>query len=172
MIGKHGLSFDMADIGRPTIYSQELVSLMCSRIAAGESVRQITSDPDMPAMATFFRWLNEKPDFKEQYAIAKELGAEALFADLLAIADDGTNDWMEKKGKDGKAIGYQVNGEAIGRSRLRVDTRKWYLSKVLPKLYGDKTTTEHTGSISLSSASDEELDAKLKALMNAASSPK
>lgn len=162
----------MADIGRPTIYSQELVSLMCSRIAAGESVRQITSDPDMPAMATFFRWLNEKPDFKEQYAIAKELGAEALFADLLAIADDGTNDWMEKKGKDGKAIGYQVNGEAIGRSRLRVDTRKWYLSKVLPKLYGDKTTTEHTGSISLSSASDEELDAKLKALMNAASSPK
>lgn len=38
-----------------------------------------------------------------------------------------------------------VDGDHIQRSRLRVDTRKWLLSKVLPKVYGDKSTTTHTG---------------------------
>ncbi len=37
-----------------------------------------------------------------------------------------------------------VNPEVIGRSRLRVDTRKWYLSKVLPKVYGDRTVIDAT----------------------------
>jgi hypothetical protein len=131
--------------GRPTKYTQKLAAEMCYRITEGQSVREICNDPEMPSMSAFFRWLNEKPEFKEQYAIAKELGAEALFADILSIADDGSNDYMEKLDKDGNAIGYQVNGEALGRSRLRVDARKWYLSKVLPKVYGDKVTQEITG---------------------------
>lgn len=129
--------------GRPTDYSAELVATMCDRITSGESVRSITRDESMPAMATFFRWLHEKPEFKEQYAIAKELGAEALFADILSIADDGSNDYMEKISQEGEAQGYQTNGEAIQRSRLRVDTRKWYLSKVLPKVYGEKQQIDH-----------------------------
>jgi hypothetical protein len=102
----------------------------------------------MPAMSTFFRWLNEKKEFREQYTIAKEMGAEALFTEIIDIADDGTNDYMEKLA-DGECIGYQTNGEVIARSRLRVDTRKWYLSKVLPKLYGDKQHVEHSGVIGL-----------------------
>mgnify|MGYP000941996517 CR=1 FL=1 len=151
-------------IGRPTDYNDDLVISMCERIASGESVRSITSDEEMPAMATFFRWLNEKPEFKEQYATAKELGAEALFAEIIGIADDGTNDLMEKIGKDGGAIGYQTNGEVIARSRLRVDTRKWYLSKVLPKVYGDKQTIENTHSFS--QIPDDELNNRIKALEN------
>jgi len=33
----------------------------------------------------------------------------------------------------------------MGRSRLRVDVRKWYLSKVLPKKFSDKLdlTSDH-----------------------------
>jgi len=31
-----------------------------------------------------------------------------------------------------------VDHEHIQRARLRVDTRKWILSKMLPKVYGDK----------------------------------
>ena len=131
--------------GRPTDYNADLVAKICERISEGESVRSIVRDDDMPAMATFFRWLHEKPEFKEQYATAKELGAEALFADILSIADDGTNDYVEKMSQEGEVVGYQTNGEAIQRSRLRVDTRKWYLSKVLPKVYGDKVTNELTG---------------------------
>jgi hypothetical protein len=39
----------------------------------------------------------------------------------------------------------EVDQEAINRSRLRVDTRKWLLAKLLPKVYGEKL--EHAGAI-------------------------
>lgn len=58
--------------------------------------------------------------------------------DIMDIADNGTNDFMEREDPDNP--GYAVNGEALGRSRLRVDTRKWFMSKVLPK-FKDKTET-------------------------------
>mgnify|MGYP000426269079 FL=1 len=34
---------------------------------------------------------------------------------------------------------------AVQRNRLRVDARKWLLSKMVPKKYGDKLVQEHTG---------------------------
>ena len=56
--------------------------------------------------------------------------------EILEIADNGANDWMERQGE--KDAGWQANGENLQRSRLRVDTRKWLLSKALPKFYGEK----------------------------------
>lgn len=63
--------------------------------------------------------------------------------ELLEVADDARNDWMERHGEED--AGWVVNGEHIQRSRLRVDTRKWMLSKALPKVFGDKVTQEHIG---------------------------
>ncbi len=62
--------------------------------------------------------------------------------EALEIADDGSNDWMKRQGEDGE-VHVIYDHEHIQRSRLRVDTRKWLLSKVLPKVYGDKP--QHTG---------------------------
>ena len=39
------------------------------------------------------------------------------------------------------------NREFVNRSKLRVDSRKWQLSKLLPKKYGEKQTIEHEGEI-------------------------
>jgi hypothetical protein len=64
-----------------------------------------------------------------------------LTEEILDIADDGSNDWMEKLDKDGKSVGWAVNGEAVQRSKLRVDARKWIASKLKPKKYGDKLDT-------------------------------
>jgi len=112
----------MADNGRPTIYNGELGIKICSRIAKGESLRSIVKDDKMPVSSTIFRWLLEedKKKFKEQYKEARNVQAELMFEELLEIADE--ND----------------DKETSNRSRLRVDTRKWYLSKVLPKKFGDK----------------------------------
>lgn len=129
--------------GRPTIYSQKLGEVICNRIAEGESVRDIVKDNKMPSSSTIFRWLldDSKKEFWEQYEKARNIQAELMFEELLNIADNGENDWVQRQGKD-EAEWWQQNGEAIQRSRLRVDTRKWYLSKVLPKKYGDKLTHE------------------------------
>jgi hypothetical protein len=66
-----------------------------------------------------------------------------LADELLEISDNGLNDWMERNGEGN--VGWLVNGEAIQRSKLRVDTRKWVASKLKPKKYGDRQTFEHTG---------------------------
>ena len=65
--------------------------------------------------------------------------------DILDIADDGTNDWMEKQDSEGSAAGWSFNGEHVQRSKLRVDARKWLMSKMKPKKYGEKVSQEITG---------------------------
>jgi hypothetical protein len=129
--------------------ADEIKAAICERIADGESLRQIIADEGMPASSTVFKWLNEDAQFSEQYARAREAQADALFDDLLGIADDGSNDWMERKNADGQNIGWQENGEALRRSALRIDARKWMIAKLQPKKYGEKVTQEHTGAVSV-----------------------
>jgi hypothetical protein len=94
--------------------------------------------------STIAGWMQD-PAFREQYARACDVRADALFEEMLEIADDGSNDWMERRNSDGTMIGWQENGEALRRSALRIDARKWMLGKMKPKVYGDKVTTEHSG---------------------------
>jgi hypothetical protein len=92
-----------------------------------------------------FRWLRTKDEFKQQYTKAKEESADALFEQILDIADDGSNDWVEQHSEDAGKAAYKVNGEAIQRSKLRVDTRKWMAGKMRPKKYGDKIEEKDQG---------------------------
>ncbi|MBY5821474.1 terminase small subunit protein [Rhizobium leguminosarum] len=119
-------------------YTEEMADKICERIANGESLKAICEDDDMPAKATVFKWLGAYPEFVDKYARAREVQADALFDEILSIADDGRNDWMEKKSLDGGNMGWQENGEALRRSQLRIDARKWMAGKLRPKKYSDK----------------------------------
>jgi hypothetical protein len=131
-----------AKVGRPSDYSPEIADLICERIADGESVRAICADDNMPSKSMVFRWLSAHEEFRDQYARAKEAQAEHMADEMLDIADDGSNDWMERRNADGST--YEVvNGEHIQRSRVRIDARKWLLSKLAPKKYGEKI--QHAG---------------------------
>lgn len=123
--------------GRPTIFDQELVGKILDRISDGESLRKICCDDAMPGQTTVYRWLRENEEFRQQYASARELQADTLFDETLDIADDATNDWMERHAEG--SVSWKENGEAIRRSQLRIDTRKWMAGKLKPKKYGDKT---------------------------------
>jgi len=90
----------------------------------------------MPSVDTVFRWFSAHPEFCEQYARAIASRADTLVEESLEIADDGRNDWMERN--DPNNPGYLANGEHIQRSKLRVDTRRWFASKLAPKKYGDR----------------------------------
>lgn len=133
--------------GRPTDFGEEIAAIICERLSLGESVRSICRDEAMPDKATVFRWLAKHESFRDHYADARGVQADALFDEILDIADDGSNDWMERKNADGANIGWTENGEALRRSALRVDARKWIVSKLLPKKYGDKQQIEHSGEI-------------------------
>jgi hypothetical protein len=150
--------------GRPTDYNEEIAAEICSQLADGLSLRTICLSDEMPNKSTVFLWLRKHPEFNDQYAKAKEESTDALFEEIIDIADDGSNDWMRKNNPDNE--GYITNGEALQRSRLRVDTRKWALSKLKPKKYGDRVHTEHSGEVThnmrdITEMSDEELEAEL-----------
>lgn len=130
---------------RQSEFTQEIADLICERIADGESLRSICADDAMPSTSTVCKWLSQQKPFSEQYARARELQADALFDEILEIVDDGLNDWIERKGDDGKTLGWIENGEALRRSALRVDARKWMAGKLQPKKYSEKHQLALTG---------------------------
>lgn len=117
--------------GRPSTFTQDTADLICERIADGASLRSICLKDDMPSKSTVFKWLGQQKTFADQYACAMEARADVLADEIIDIADDGSNDFM---GEDEK-----YNGDAVARSKLRVDARKWVASKLKPKKYGDRT---------------------------------
>ena len=133
----------MAEVGRPSLYSAEMAGEICARLASGQSLRQLCRDDSMPCVATVLKWAREIPEFSEQYAKAREALLEHWAEEITEIADDGSNDWMASEDPDNP--GYRVNGEHINRSRLRVDTRKWLLSKLAAKKYGERVAAELSG---------------------------
>lgn len=150
--------------GRPSDYTPEIASLICERLALGESLREICDSGGMPNKTTVLRWLQRHDEFRTQYAHARELQAEHWADEIVEIADNGSNDWMERQGRDGSSVEV-VNSDHINRSRLRVDTRKWLMARMAPKKYGDRVINEHTGkdggpieTRNASSFSDEELE--------------
>lgn len=152
--------------GRPSLFTKEKADVICERIADGESLRTICDDEDMPSKSTVFKWLNEDEGFSDQYRRAREAQANSVFDDILSIADDGRNDWMEKKNADGECIGWNENGEALRRSQLRIEARKWMAGKLKPKKYGDKLDLNVSGS--LETASEEQIDARITQLLGKA----
>ena len=119
---------------------QKIFDTICEHIVNGMSLRSAIKelkDKDKIFASDFFRWLREDEDKNKQYAQACIERVEYMREDILDIADDGTNDWMDKVNSKGDVIGVIVNKEAIQRSKLRVDARQWHMSKVMPKKYGN-----------------------------------
>lgn len=131
---------DTPKVGRPSDYSPEMAERICMRMAEGESVRSICRDPAFPVISTVMLWRLKHEEFSEQYARAREMMLEVRAEEIIEIADDGTNDFVEIETKNGKKIVF--DREHVQRSTLRVEARKWELSKLLPK-YRDKVDLTH-----------------------------
>lgn len=123
-------------MGRPSSYTQEVADEICRRISEGESLRQVCRDESMPSTSSVLKWAREIPEFSEHYAKARDALLEHWAEEITEISDNGSNDWMSAN--DPENPGYKLNGEHINRSRLRVDTRKWLLSKLAAKKYGER----------------------------------
>jgi len=121
-------------------YSQEekesIFKEVFKRIANGEALREVLKDKHLPGTETFYKWIEEDSDKAKQYAHATTERANSIFEDILEISDNGTNDTFTVEGEE------RTDHEVIQRSKLRVDTRKWMLSKMNPKKYGDRIEIE------------------------------
>lgn len=121
---------------------QKMKESILAQIADGIPLRQICREENMPNWGTVYDWLAADSAFATRFAHARELGEDAISQDCMDIADDGTNDWMERLDVEGRSIGWQINGEHVQRSKLRIETRLKLLSKWNPKKWGDRQTVD------------------------------
>lgn len=110
----------------------------------GDSLTKICDDPRMPGRRTVVRWLADPrlAQFREMYYYARRVQAELLVDEIFEIADDTSKDWKPKYNKKGELVDWVPDNEAIQRSRVRIDTRKWYAAKLVPRIYGDNSQVE------------------------------
>lgn len=120
-------------MGRPSIYTQELADEICAKIASnGKGIKLLcTENSHWPSKDTIFEWLKNYSDFSDQYVQAKQFQIETFIDDILEIADDASQDLVTNE--HGNLVS---NNSSIVRARLRIDTRKWLASKLVPKTYG------------------------------------
>lgn len=133
-------------MARPTEWTTELITeataVIFAKIALGESVRKILNEDreNLPSRKLFYEWIAADKELCDHYARVMEIRADEIADETLEIADCLGDDVVTLP--DGREV---VNQNVINRDRLRVDTRKWLLSKLHPKKYGEKISQELTG---------------------------
>lgn len=155
--------------GRPTKYRDRVARGICLRLMLGESLRSICSRKLYPSKVTVLTWLHKHPEFLAQYTQAREMQQEHYLDEMFEIADDASNDWMERHDKEGNNIGWQLNGEHVNRSRLRVDTRKWVMERMAAKKYAPRKNIDHSssdGSMAFDGMTSEQRKNRIAELLN------
>jgi hypothetical protein len=105
----------------------ELIGLVLSGMRNGLSAFKACEAAGL-SQSTFNLWVNEDAELAAEYARAREDLIERIANEVIELSDvdvglqpDGKKDWA-----------------AVQKHKLQVDTRKWLLSKLAPKKYGDK----------------------------------
>lgn len=125
--------------GRPTLFSEDLAETICALIAAGASMQDLDSFPDIPSPATIYRWIEDDGDFRRAYAAACALRADLLADEALDIAQEALgDDWAMAPDGDG----YAAARECLGWAKLKIDTIRWRLAVMAPRKYGPKPTDD------------------------------
>jgi hypothetical protein len=128
----------MAHMGKSS-YTNELADSICECIATNAiGLRGVSKKLNIP-LSNITDWLRIHSYFSEQYARAKIAQADILVEEILEISDDDSKDLIAGE------FGEQANTASVNRAKLRVDARKWYASKLAPKIYGDKLDVTSDG---------------------------
>ena len=117
----------------------EIIDEIVEGLSDGVPLRELCRREGMPSWRTIYSWMDADEAVASRIAQARDVGYDAIAEDILDIADDGTNDWVERKRNDG-STDVVIDSEHVQRSKLRIETRLKLLAKWSPKKYGDNTT--------------------------------
>ena len=141
------------------MFTHIVADAICTRLANGESLNAICKTDGSPAESTVRAWaLDDIEGFSAKYTRARAIGYERLADELLAIADTPLTGVKTKTNDKGEIE--TTEGDMIEHRRLQVDARKWMLAKMLPKLFGDKIETTHTGEVAITAITRTIVDPK------------
>lgn len=115
-----------ASRGRPTKKTPELIDSILTKVTEGKGLKEIAKLESLDH-TTILKWLIEDEDFSTRYARAKAVLMDLMAEEIIQISDHSEDDREAFVG---------INH--IHRDKLKVDTRKWLMSKLAAKKYGDK----------------------------------
>jgi hypothetical protein len=111
----------------PKEEKEKKITEVLKHMRKGKSLRQSTKKANI-AKQTFLDWVDKDPELSGQYAQARADMIDCLADEIIEIADEK----LTPTG-DGK-----VDSAMVQWQKLRMEARKWSLSKMAPKKYGDK----------------------------------
>ncbi|MEB3214257.1 MAG: hypothetical protein VKL39_23110 [Leptolyngbyaceae bacterium] len=162
----------MAKIGRPPIYTEEQQREIGEKIFAllreGKTLVNACKEIGV-ARITFLQWTDKDEVLYDRYVKARDEMIAYWASEVVTIADE------DPTFTDASGVA-KVDGAGVQRNRLRVDSRKWLLSKLKPERYGERITQEHVGAnggpinfnnMNFKGLSDKELDVLQKLLEKA-----
>lgn len=117
-------------------YTEEKADLICEWIASGKTLNKLSQVNPEINRATVYRWFKAIPEFKQKYEEARTFQWETWYDEIIDIGNDDSNDTLH--GPKGPVS----NHAAVQRAKLKTDDRKWLLSKLLPRRFGDKPEGE------------------------------
>ena len=150
-------------------YSPELAKRICDELAEGKTLAAICRAEGMPGRMSVHDWKKRYPEFGEAFELARDAGYDAIADEAIEIAEDGQNDWTERPARGGGTY-KAVDPEALGRSKLRVDTRMKLLAVWSPRYrpqQGIQLSNPEGGPVEFTEASRSARVASLLALANA-----
>jgi len=149
----------------PVWYTPEIAKRICEEISLGRALHLVCNEPWAPELNTVRRWTLDHPEFRGMYDAARAMWADCLAEEMLQIGD----------GAPAVAAAAAANGinenAAIQAERVKLDNRKWLLSRWYPQRYGDRIAQEITGAAGsplVPEADPQRLAAALYSLLSAA----
>ena len=114
----------------------EQFDAILAAVSAGESADAAIRAAGVTS-GTFYRRIGADDEMAGRYARAKVAGCQKLADELVTIADEAPR-LAVVMDEEGNERGMRVDQGAEAHRRTRIDTRKFVLAKLVPKVYGDK----------------------------------
>lgn len=130
--------------GRPSTYTVELAARVCELVATHTcGIRKLCAMYDeLPDVSTINLWRFKHKEFSTQYLSAKQAQMDLVMEDLNDDMNDELRFYHDDKGNE------RIDAPSVTIAVAKANNKKWFASKLAPKLYGVKpdedTTTANT----------------------------
>ncbi len=121
----------------PAKYRLGIARGICDRMAEGETLTAICRTKRMPGYRMVRRWREEPENM---------IGDQSFADAFLQAREDHSHRWADEIVDESQVEieGGKFDSSRVHAAGLRTDAKKWVVSKVLPRVYGDKLP--HAGS--------------------------
>ena len=130
--------YDRAAVSKLVLYGMDTGRLSANKACAAAGV----------SLHTFLHWVDDDEKLAKSYARARESWIDNMAQEIQEIADAKLP--LDNFGK--------IDNSAVQKQKLQIDTRKWLLSKIAPKKYGDKVEVDHTGTVKIDAITRKVVD--------------